>query len=129
VNGEEYMEEERRKFPDVAINAYHISFCRKAFDDGSKDALGPLLAALAWSGGTVEQVVAEVGRLRREHARYAAIYDLPPDPNGDDDRFWKCPKCSCQWYPSRTKCLSCGESQPLGQGVAALLPEHGEVTR
>lgn len=103
-----------------------------------RDAVGPinlvpvpmerLLAALGWSGGTVEQVVAEVGRLKRaeEESWTESEGETEHDEAEDPSAPWHCPECFCVWPQDVSRCQTCGY-QPFGQGVAALLPEHGEA--
>jgi len=97
-------------------------------------ALGPILAALGWSGGTVEQVVAEVGRLvTSETALLSSLVDLHGVRNRACARHLihdrrphleGCPYCQLIG-----KTIVNRESRPPDPGVAALLPEHGEAKR
>lgn len=87
--------------------------------------MADLLDALGWQGGTVADALAEVRRLRADAVHVPDWSTLRPDVVG-----WIPVACYrdnmgviCQWD-------AVGPMRPrpvLGQGVAALLPEHGEV--
>lgn len=126
---------------------FDAGMCEKCFEAEREKLYGPrkpesgpvnlvpvpmerLLHALGWQGGTVEQVVAEVGRLVTMQAAFQGLFN-------------KVNKVTATWRhqnvvrPADMESLVIrqievepfqAKPQPLGQGVAALLPEHGEAT-
>lgn len=82
-------------------------------------AMPKILAALGWSGGTVEQVVAEVAEMRRKIRNVYVYLESVPLQHPFEAHF--------QAIHDIIRPIGHPVPQPIGQGVAALLPEHGEA--
>lgn len=92
-------------------------------DAMSSPTLPKIIAALGWQGGTVEQVVAEVTRMRQFRESVEFYTDMWKDANLDDEGM------TLEGTLGRLNLMAKVHATPrqsLGQGVAALLPEHGE---
>jgi len=95
--------------------------------------LPKIIAALGWQGGTVEQVVAEVARLKTERdtaqkaLKRAGLFLRNHGRSIEDDDE----DMANSFYLVADEALTVCDrmTTPLGQGVPALLPEHGEVKR
>jgi len=96
-------------------------------EPGSEPPILPrILAALGWSGGTVEQVVAEVGRLKAAKAPDEIVEDAVLHVeimNALDENFGGHSLKQIEDVMTIFKTVW-RNRKPLGQGVAALLPEH-----
>ena len=92
-----------------------------------------LLDALGWQGGTVADALAEVRRLRSLTLAMSAKIqevsrneDVMPFPSAIESGSPRCPDLA-KWL--RELDAMTDQPKPIGQGVAALLPEYGEVKR
>jgi len=115
IGSEKWGDESR--FDEIGECAHH----------GDDPTLPKLLAALGWQGGTVEQALAEVSRLKALDV--SAMVEVGSIRVANN---------TIAWIPLPNVIFAqVGKPEPvfvrrastahLGQGVAALLPEHGEA--
>ena len=102
----------------------------KVYLDLNGELLDAMRYALGWSGGTVEQVVAEVARLKTV-PEVVKICDTSTLVDAMSRHFSNPPPLDELYAAAGGVCHVVHDVMKshciLGQGVAALLPEHGEA--